>query len=135
MLSITFIIPGKPFGKQRPRFSRRSGRAYTPAKTIEHEAAIAAAAKEHFPEPLDGPIKLVVAAVFEPPKSWSKTKKAEHLGRSHMQAPDADNIVKAVADGLIGTSYKDDRQVAAMEVVKVWGPSARTVITVRTLSE
>ena len=135
MLSITFTIPGKPFGKQRPRFSRRSGRAYTPAKTIEHEAAIAAAAKEHFPEPLEGPIKLVVAAVFEPPKSWSKAKKAEHLGRSHMQAPDADNIVKAVADGMIGTCYKDDRQVAAMEVVKVWGPSARTVITVRTLSE
>ena len=135
MLSITFTIPGKPFGKQRPRFSRRSGRAYTPAKTIEHEATIAAAARKHFPEPLDGPIKLVVAAVFEPPKSWSKAKKAEHLGRSHMQAPDADNIVKAVADGLIGTSYKDDRQVASMEVVKVWGPSARTVITVRTLSE
>ena len=135
MLSVTFIIPGKPFGKQRPRFSRRSGRAYTPAKTIEHEAAIAAAAKEHFPEPLDGPIKLVVAAVFEPPKSWSKAKKAEHLGRSHMQAPDADNIIKAVADGLNGIAYRDDSQVAAMEVVKVWGPSARTVITVRTLSE
>ena len=135
MLSVTFIIPGKPFGKQRPRFSRRSGRAYTPAKTIEHEAAIAAAAKEHFPEPLDGPIKLLVAAVFEPPKSWSKAKKAEHLGRSHMQAPDADNIAKSVADGMIGSAYWDDRQVAAMEVVKVWGPSARTVITVRTLSE
>ena len=135
MLSVTFIINGKPFGKQRPRFSRRSGRAYTPAKTIEHEAAVAAAAKEHFPEPLEGPIKLVVAAVFEPPKSGSKAKKAEHLGRSHMQAPDADNIVKAVADGMNGIAYRDDSQVAAMEVIKVWGPSARTVITVRTLSE
>lgn len=34
---IRFSVPGKPLGKGRPRFSRASGRAFTPAKTVSYE--------------------------------------------------------------------------------------------------
>ena len=36
-----FMVPGKPQGKGRPRFSRKSGTAYTPSKTRDYERLIA----------------------------------------------------------------------------------------------
>ena len=32
-----FIVEGEPQGKARPRFSRRSGTVYTPAKTANYD--------------------------------------------------------------------------------------------------
>ena len=32
------------------------------------------------------------------PKSWSKKKKEQHVGRPHTQTPDLDNLFKALAD-------------------------------------
>lgn len=130
----TFVIPGKPFAKQRPRFSRRNGRAFTPAETISFERQVGIIASEHFREPITGPVRLKIAAVFEPPKSWSKKKTAEHMNRSHTQKPDLDNVVKAVSDGLNRIAFADDSQIAACELVKVWGPDARTVVTVEEMS-
>ena len=34
---IEFIVPGKAQAKQRPKFNRFSGRAYTPKQTISFE--------------------------------------------------------------------------------------------------
>ena len=34
---VTFIIPGEPKGKGRPRFNTRTGRAFTPGDTINYE--------------------------------------------------------------------------------------------------
>ena len=50
-----------------------------------------------------------------------------------MQKPDADNVGKIVLDALNKIAYIDDSQVAQVEVSKVWGPVARTVVSVRTL--
>ena len=134
----TFVIPGKPFAKQRPRFSRRSrrsGRAFTPSETVSFERTVGVIASEHFQVPITGPVRLKIAAVFQPPKSWSKKKAAEHLNRSHTQKPDLDNIAKAIKDGLNRIAFADDSQVAACDLVKVWGPSEHTIVTVERLSE
>ena len=39
---ITFTVPGKPVGKQRPRFSRQGTavRTYTPRQTAEYERLV-----------------------------------------------------------------------------------------------
>lgn len=130
---ISFEIPGKPFGKQRPRFSRKSGAAYTPKETVSFERQVGVIAAQHFDKPFDGPVKLTVMATFEPAKSWSKKKTAEHLNRPHTQKPDTDNIFKAIADGLNRIAYYDDKQVAAAVCQKVWGPYARTVVIVEAI--
>lgn len=130
---ITFTIPGRPFAKQRPRFSRRSGRAFTPQETVSFEQTVGTIAAQHFPTPLQGPVRLTIYATFEPPKSWSKKKTAEHLNRHHVQRPDLDNIGKAIGDGLNRIAFADDSQIADMRVVKTWGPTARTVVRIEPL--
>ena len=134
MSKTTFEILGQPVAKQRPRMTR-NGRAYTPAKTIAFEKAVRSTATPHFPAPLRGPVKLAVWATFAPPKSWTKKKAAANLNRSHIQRPDLDNVAKAVCDALNGLAYDDDNQVAAIEARKVWGPIARTVVTIEAITE
>jgi Holliday junction resolvase RusA-like endonuclease len=129
----TFVIPGNPFGKQRPRFSRKSGRAFTPAETVSFERTVGQIAMQHFPQPIEGPVKLTVWATFVPPQSWSKKKTAETLHRPHIQRPDLDNIAKAIADGLNRIAWADDGQIAEMNVRKVWGLTAQTVVTVEAM--
>ena len=42
-MKIEFVVYGKPQGKQRPRFSRRSNSVYTPKNTQAYERQIAKA--------------------------------------------------------------------------------------------
>ena len=129
----TITIPGKPFAKQRARFSRRQGRAFTPAKTVAFENLVQAIGLENFSEPLEGPVKIAVLAIFEPPPSWSKKKQAEHIGKPHTQTPDFDNIQKAVCDGLNRVAFADDRQIASASCQKFWGLKAQTIVAVEVL--
>ena len=130
MAGATFTIHGKPFAKQRPRFSRRSGRTFTPEATVRFETLVSQIAAENFLQPLDGPVRITIQADFEPAASWSKKRKAECLGQAHVQRPDLDNIAKAVCDGLNRVAFRDDSQIAEMMVIKRWGPEAKTVVAV-----
>lgn len=50
------------------------------------------------------------------PKSWSKKKKAQMIGRPHQQRPDKDNLEKALLDAV----YDDDCRVWDSRVTKLW---------------
>ncbi len=124
-----FVINVRPFGKQRHRTSR--GRTYTPPKTIAYEKLIAREAALHFERPYNGPVSVDVVAIFKPAKSWSKKKTALAMGQPHTQKPDADNLMKAILDGMNGVAYVDDSQVSDEHCVKEWGPEDKLVITVK----
>lgn len=130
MATIEFTVPGTPKGKGRPRFARIGNgvRTYTPAETANYEARIAyeCASQARGQIPLDGPLSVEIGAVFEPPKSLSKRKRAElATGAPHTKKPDCDNIAKAVLDALNGVAYGDDKQVCRQHVEKVYGEDAR----------
>ena len=125
---VTFTVPGKPFGKQRPRSGQ--GRVFTPDQTVTAEAVIKIEAIPHFPVPFEGPVRVMILAVFAIPASWSKKRQAESLGRPHTSKPDKDNIEKAVVDALNGVAFGDDAQIAAGGSRKVWGRVAKTIIRV-----
>lgn len=129
----TFTIPGKPFAKARPKFSRVTGHAYTPAPTVSFERTVGQIAAQHFSAPIEGPIGMTITATFQPPPSWSAKKRAAHMGRPHVQRPDIDNIGKAICDGLNRIAFADDGQICALTMVKVWGAIEGTAVIVESM--
>ncbi|MEP2955547.1 MAG: RusA family crossover junction endodeoxyribonuclease [Sulfitobacter sp.] len=127
-----FVIPGKPFAKQRPRFAK--GRTYTPAQTVSFERVVGEYAMAEKCPLLDGPVRLKITAIFEPAKSWSKKRREAALWGPHTQKPDLDNIEKAILDGLDRIAFNDDSQVCMTESRKMWGSEAQTIVEVTPLT-
>ena len=120
---ITFEIPGV-MGKQRAR-TLKSGRSYTPKKTVEYEKAVREAYTEAGGTPIEGPVKLDIEAVFRIPESLPKKKKEELKGSEPLKRPDVDNIAKIIMDGLQKNkndpekyAFNEDSQVVKLEVEK-----------------
>lgn len=131
-----FTIPGRPFAKQRPKAAIVAGRArvYTPEETVSFESKVAEIARPHFPDPIEGPVKLRIVAVFAVSASWSKKRKAASDGSFHTQRPDSDNLAKAIKDGLNRIAWRDDSQVADVRCVKRWGRYDETFVQVEALT-
>ena len=110
-----FIFYGKPQGKQRPRFSRKSRTVYTPKKTEAYEKGIAKAFTDAGGEcfPNGCYVSVTVHAFFDIPKSYAKGKRlaCKHNVNRPDKKPDVDNILKSVLDALNGVAYVDDKQV------------------------
>lgn len=129
----SFTVHGAPIAKGRPRFSVRGGkvRTYTPAKTSTHEENIAWQAKQAIKRPLEGAVGMEIVTYHPIPKSASKALKQAMRDSSVRPTtkPDADNILKLVADALNGIAYKDDKQIVHAGVAKHYG-APRTEIVV-----
>ena len=112
----TFTVPGVPIAKARPRFSARSGfaRAYTPEKTVHYEALVALCAQQAGVTPLEGPVRIEVRAYW--PMKGSPRKRTPRPVAWKVTKPDADNVLKAVLDGLEGIAYANDGQVVDARV-------------------
>jgi Holliday junction resolvase RusA-like endonuclease len=134
MHMIIFTIPITPIGKARARITR-NGHAYTPAKTVAHEQAIARYGRQAMVrnalQPITGPIMLGLRFVMPIPASWPKRKRdqAEAGQIDHVSKPDLDNLVKC-CDGLNGIVWKDDAQITRLAAVKVYGLCPRIEVEV-----
>ena len=130
--AITFAVPGKPMGWMRARSHGRQ--RYTPAAMAQRQREVQqiAAIEMRGAAPLDGPVRLILRAVFAPPPSWpAKRRDAALSGQVRPTVyPDLDNAAKLVADALNGVAYRDDRQITEMRLAKAYGPQALTVVTV-----
>jgi len=56
---------------------------------------------------------------FSMPKSWSKKKKSQMMGRPHTQTPDLDNLIKSTVDAL----KSKDSSVYDIRAYKLWSDS------------
>lgn len=133
MAEYSFEIPGEMRGKQRPRVTRR-GHAYTPQETLNTEAWVKACAIDQgVIRPLDGPLRLLLTIKRGVPLSWSKKRRQSALSNMERPTskPDLDNCIKLVCDALNGIAWHDDAQIVAMEVAKIYGERAATVLTVK----
>lgn len=115
-----FVIEGEPETKSRPRFSRYGRHVYTPERTANAEAHIAARFRQSRPGYLPRTVgNYGVAVVF-----FCATR----------QRRDVDNMLKLILDGLNGIAWVDDVQVSEVtgRVVR-WAEEPRTdVIIYRT---
>ena len=129
-----FIVYGKPTGKGRPRLSRWG--VYSPNKTVAYENLVKFSYLQATDDKLvDCAIKIEIWAYFEPPKSISKKKYNELIGKAHTKKPDIDNIGKAILDALNGIAYEDDNQIAELVVHKIYDEKARAVIDIKEIEE
>ncbi|WP_429555127.1 RusA family crossover junction endodeoxyribonuclease [Paraburkholderia sp. MM5477-R1] len=124
---VEFTVPGAPVAKGRPRFARQGAhvRTFTPEKTERYENLVKLAARQGMGtrEPFAGPVRLVVHIALPIPASWSQKRQREAadglIGAT--KKPDADNVVKALKDGMNGVVYGDDGQVVDLWISKRYG--------------
>ena len=133
-----FIVEGEPQGKARPRFSRKSGTVYTPAKTAKYEKEIRdsflAAGGKLIPE--GSYVLVTIDAYFEIPKSYTKRKRLaceRNINRPDKK-PDIDNVLKVVLDALNGVAYVDDKQVIGV-ICRKWYSRSSGFLKVQILED
>lgn len=138
---IVIMLSGRPVAKERPRAFLIKGTNkighYTPKKTKSWEGMfrlVAMSAMEGRPI-LEGPVQIVVKAIFAVPASWPAWKKELALAGkiAHTATPDGDNITKAAKDALNGVVYRDDALACRTGCIKVFGPQEMVVATVTPL--
>lgn len=110
--SITLHV--KPTGKGRPRFSRLSGRTYTPKVTVNAETEIKWLLQKASPPCFEGPVILDIHVCCARPKSAKKRKYPT-------VKPDLSNVLKLIEDACNGILFKDDSQVVSVTIRKVYG--------------
>lgn len=123
------VVEGKIKGKARPRFSRKTGKAFTPGDTISYENWIKHCYKEQDGRYLEGAINARIIAYYKIPKSYSKKRVQGILEGLELpiKKPDADNIAKIILDSLNGIAFYDDSQVVKLTVIKRWTEAVERV--------
>jgi Holliday junction resolvase RusA-like endonuclease len=133
---LAFIIPGRPKAWKRPGRDKRSGRRFESKQTkIDRETVARCARAAWRGPPSTKPVKILVLAIFEIPKSWppSLQREAEAGRVYHTSDPDKDNLEKLVMDALKQIVFVDDNQVADGRTIKRYGRGARTEVYIEEL--
>jgi len=129
---ISFIVPGEPQGKQRPRWSPVG--TYTPTKTLNYEAYIKEMFAISYPEftPLEGELTMKLEMWLTIPKSASKKKRnlMEERLIKPTKRPDIDNTIKTVLDALQGLAFRNDSQIVTVAASKFYSARPRLEIEI-----
>lgn len=109
---LTMRIEATPVAKERPRLTRYGG-VYTPKRTAEFEAMVAAAWIEQQGLTLiEQPVTLFV-----------------NVGVVNMKK-DLDNMVKSIADALNNVAWLDDKQIVELHAWKYPAVKGREYVNV-----
>lgn len=133
MRRISFVIPGKPSGKGRPRFY--GGHAVTPENTREYEKMTAmlfraSARGEKFTDKV--PIRVSIEACYRIPAKATKAQKEKIASGELMPCikPDADNIAKIILDSLNKVAWDDDAQVTELTIQKHYSAEPCVIVEI-----
>lgn len=131
-----FEVAGEVISKGRPRFTR-SGRTYTPKKTLDYEKTIKRAYLNKYTYLSKKSLRIKICAYLEVAKSHSKVKKQKMLANELQctKKPDVDNIVKVVLDALNKVAYQDDTQVVELVAIKRWSNESRLKVIIEEIGE
>lgn len=138
IMQISFTVPGEPQGKGRPRFSQKNGRTYTPDKTVLYENLIRTEYLRQCPGLRFAdkePLAMRIQAYYSIPVSVSKKRQqAMEAGEIRpVRKPDADNIIKVVADSLNQAAYRDDADLVKVELEKFYSWQPRIEVEIGSL--
>jgi Holliday junction resolvase RusA-like endonuclease len=133
---IAFVVPGQPIGKGRPRIGKvgQHARMFTPAKTASYEGLVAHAAHAAMAGRalLDVPVTVAMRIECMVPASWSAKKQRRALDGEIRPGtkPDADNVIKAIFDGINGVVWRDDSLVCELHMRKLYSAAPQVAVEV-----
>ena len=134
---VIFEVKGKPFGKQRPKFSRR-GRfitTYTPRETVEYERKVRDSYRKKYGNnyKLNSPVQANITAYYKIPTGTSAIKRKKMLEKEILPQikPDTDNIAKAILDPLNKLVYDDDAQVVKLNIEKYYSDEPNVIVEIK----
>lgn len=136
MDSVRLKIPLKPRGKERPRWSEKNQRMFTPAATVNYEDFIKLVYRQNYGTQMfqkGVPLDIRIRAYCPIPKSDSTGTRAKKLTGAIRPTvkPDWDNIGKIVADALNKVAYYDDAQIVDSQVRKFYSDTPRVEILIQ----
>lgn len=132
-----FEIYEKAIGKERPRYSAKTHRMYTPTRTSTFEEKVKNAFLSKYniqTEPTEKPLEAIIKVQFAPPESLSKKKKNTLLFTPYDKKPDCDNLAKSILDALNGLVYKDDKQITYLSIEKLYGEENKIEVDLEELN-
>lgn len=133
---LTFTIPGKPRGKERPRYNKY-GSPYTPAQTVDYEKFVKTMFFSAHGRKIEKktPVSVHITAVYAIPKSAAKTQRQmmEQNIIMPLVKPDIDNVTKIILDALNGCAWCDDAQVVSVVSKKMYGENPRVTVIIEAL--
>lgn len=131
-MKYSFEIKEKAIGKQRPRYSAKLGRMYTPTKTSTFEEKVKFEFLSKYNISTELSTKPIAAKIIigqAPAKSEYKKKKAELIqNKWDTRRPDIDNITKSILDALNGIAYYDDSQVTKLYAEKIYTEEDKIIV-------
>lgn len=129
MHKITFDII--PVPASRPRVTQYG--TYYAAKYTQFRKDMAKLLLGVRKNPYKGELKLEVTFSMPIPKSTSKKKRDEMVGKYCVSNMDLDNLEKALYDSLNGVVYDDDKQIVEHRVRKVWANEGKIELIIEQL--
>ncbi len=132
MTTVQFEIPCDPIAKGRPRFG--NGRTYTPPETAAYESRVALYGRQAMAaqalRPMGGALFMQLEMLMPIPRSFTKAQRLAVVAGQLLPTgrPDADNLAKAVLDGLEGICYVNDAQVVNLNVKKAYSAIPKVLV-------
>lgn len=128
-------VPGHVVGKDRPRFTRSTGRVYTPDATTNYEQYLRRTIAQYWGDhPLEKPVAMTVRIDVEMPASWSAKRKSASIGQHATGKPDFDNSLKIIGDAGNKLLWKDDSLIADVRFVRVYAEEPGLFLAVSDVS-
>jgi crossover junction endodeoxyribonuclease RusA len=139
---LEFTVLGRPQSQGSKTRTPNGGFREDNAELRPWRQAVAAAALQAMNghELYTGPLSLVARFTLRRPAAHYGT--GRNAGRLKPSAPsyvrtkpDADKLIRAVADALTGIAYRDDSQLVALHAVKMYGAPERAELILQELRE
>jgi Holliday junction resolvase RusA-like endonuclease len=122
---------GEVVAKERHR-TGANGHAYTPARTEQFEKSVRTWAVGSYYGPIAlCPLRVEVVVRETAPKSWGgRITQLGRMGWLFNEKNDVDNKAKSIFDGMNGTVFRDDRQIAHLTISRRISDEAGFSITI-----
>lgn len=119
MIRIDTVPMGAVRMTQRGKWTSDSAKRY-----LDYKHTIAWQIRANYRDgPTDCAVGVEITFHMPIPKSWSRKKQQEAIGKPHQVKPDIDNLVKGCFDAANGLIWKDDALVVDCKAKKIYSES------------